>query len=45
MRARRMKDERVMIAGGGAAGYFAAITCAERNPDARVTVCELTGPL
>jgi len=38
-----MKDERVMIAGGGAAGYFAAITCAERNPDARVTVCELTG--
>jgi predicted Rossmann fold flavoprotein len=38
-----MKDQRVMIAGGGAAGFFAAIACAERNPDARVTVCELTG--
>jgi len=38
-----MSDERVMIAGGGAAGFFAAITCAERNPGAHVTVCELTG--
>ena len=32
-----------MIAGGGAAGFFAAIACTEGNPDARVTVCELTG--
>jgi predicted Rossmann fold flavoprotein len=31
-----------MIAGGGAAGFFAAITCAERNPAVRVTVCEAT---
>ena len=38
-----MKGEHVIIAGGGAAGFFAAITCAEQNPDARVTVCELTG--
>lgn len=32
-----------MIIGGGAAGFFAAIACAERNPDARITICELTG--
>jgi hypothetical protein len=40
-----MPPERVMIIGGGAAGFFAAIACAERNPDARVTICELTGNL
>ena len=37
-----MKHQRVMIAGGGAAGFFAAITCVEQNPAARVTVCEAT---
>ena len=37
-----MKHQRVMIAGGGAAGFFAAITCAAQNPAARVTVCEAT---
>ena len=37
-----MKHQRVMIAGGGAAGFFAAIICAERNPTACVTVCEAT---
>ena len=31
-----------MIIGGGAAGFFAAIACAGRNPRARVTLCELT---
>jgi hypothetical protein len=31
-----------MIAGGGAAGFFAAIACAERNPAARITICEAT---
>lgn len=31
---------RVAIIGGGAAGFFAAISCAEANPDARVTVFE-----
>ena len=29
-----------MIVGGGAAGFFAAITCAEAQPGARVTVLE-----
>lgn len=30
----------VVIIGGGAAGFFAAITCAESNPAARVTLLE-----
>lgn len=30
----------VVIAGGGAAGFFGAITCAEANPSARVMLCE-----
>jgi len=35
-----------VIAGGGAAGFFAAIACAESNPAARVTLCEaLAQPL
>lgn len=33
---------RVVIVGGGAAGFFAAITCAEANPDAHVIVSEKT---
>ena len=37
-----MKPLHVIVAGGGAAGYFAAIACAERNPGARVTICEAT---
>ncbi|HUJ45022.1 MAG TPA: NAD(P)/FAD-dependent oxidoreductase [Opitutaceae bacterium] len=37
-----MKNGRIMIAGGGAAGFFAAIVCAERNPSAHVTICEAT---
>jgi predicted Rossmann fold flavoprotein len=37
-----MKNGRIMIAGGGAAGFFAAIACAERDPSARVTICEAT---
>ncbi|MFA5056757.1 MAG: NAD(P)/FAD-dependent oxidoreductase [Opitutaceae bacterium] len=41
-----MKHERVLIAGGGAAGFFAALACAELNPSARITICEATaGPL
>jgi hypothetical protein len=31
---------RIVIAGGGAAGVFAAITCAEAAPDAEVTILE-----
>lgn len=33
-------DNRIAIVGGGAAGYFAAITAAEANPSARVTIYE-----
>jgi predicted Rossmann fold flavoprotein len=31
----------VVVVGGGAAGFFAAITCAEKQPDAEVTVLEM----
>ena len=34
-----------LIVGGGAAGFFAAITCAEAQPRARVTVLERGQPL
>jgi len=37
-----MQPERIMIVGGGAAGFFAAIACAEGNPEAQVTLYELT---
>ncbi len=37
-----MGKRQVFIAGGGAAGYFAAITCAEANPDCLVTLYEAT---
>jgi len=33
---------KVIIVGGGAAGFFAAIACAETNPAARVTIYEAT---
>jgi len=36
----RMRSRRVIVVGGGAAGFFAAITCAETAPDAEVTVLE-----
>ena len=35
-----MSPRRIVIAGGGAAGFFAAITCAEAAPDAEVTLLE-----
>ncbi|HWA10653.1 MAG TPA: NAD(P)/FAD-dependent oxidoreductase [Opitutaceae bacterium] len=37
-----MADLQVVIVGGGAAGFFAAIACAEKNPAARVTLLEAT---
>ncbi|MFI5357522.1 MAG: aminoacetone oxidase family FAD-binding enzyme, partial [Opitutales bacterium] len=37
-----MNAPRVVVVGGGAAGFFAAITCAEANPAARVTLYETT---
>src|ERR687884_1965871 len=33
---------RIIIVGGGAAGFFAAINCAEARPDAEVIVLEKT---
>jgi predicted Rossmann fold flavoprotein len=35
-----MKSRRIAIAGGGAAGFFAALACAEADPSARITVIE-----
>jgi predicted Rossmann fold flavoprotein len=35
-----MSKRKIIIAGGGAAGFFAAITAAESNPDAEVTILE-----
>lgn len=35
-----MSSRRVIVVGGGAAGFFAAITCAEARPDAAVTIFE-----
>jgi len=37
-----MSSPRVIVVGGGAAGFSAAITCAEANPAARVTLYETT---
>jgi predicted flavoprotein YhiN len=36
----RMKSRRVIVVGGGAAGFFAAITCAEAAPGTEVVVLE-----
>jgi predicted Rossmann fold flavoprotein len=35
-------NKRVVIVGGGAAGFFAAITCAEQNPGVQVMILEKT---
>jgi predicted Rossmann fold flavoprotein len=35
-----MKSRRVIVVGGGAAGFFAAITCAEAAPDSEVMLLE-----
>ncbi|HLP75591.1 MAG TPA: NAD(P)/FAD-dependent oxidoreductase, partial [Candidatus Paceibacterota bacterium] len=35
-----MSSKRIAIIGGGAAGFFAAIACAEADPSAKVTVLE-----
>ena len=37
-----MNAERIVIAGGGAAGFFAALTCAEARPDAEILILEKT---
>ena len=33
---------RILVAGGGAAGFFAAIACKEADPRAEVTIHEAT---
>ncbi len=35
----------IVVIGGGAAGFFAAVTCAEANPQAHVTLLERSGQL
>jgi len=40
-----MNQPRVIIAGGGAAGFFAAIACAKTNPAAEVQLFEATAHL
>ena len=35
-----MKPRRIVVVGGGAAGFFAAITCAEAAPGVQVTILE-----
>jgi predicted Rossmann fold flavoprotein len=35
-----MGSPRIVVVGGGAAGFFAAITCAEARPDAQVIILE-----
>jgi predicted Rossmann fold flavoprotein len=37
-----VQSGRVIIVGGGAAGFFAAITCAQANPDLEVVLLEKT---
>ena len=37
-----MSRRQIIVAGGGAAGFFAAIACAEANPDCDVTIYEAT---
>ncbi len=32
--------QKIVIIGGGAAGFFAAITCAEQNPDSEIIILE-----
>lgn len=33
-------DRELVVIGGGAAGFFAAITCAEHHPDVKITILE-----
>lgn len=40
-----MNERQVSVVGGGAAGFFGAIACAETNPAARVTLYEATAHL
>ncbi len=37
-----MNPERIVIVGGGAAGFFAALACAEQRSDAGIIILEKT---
>ncbi|HEU6447235.1 MAG TPA: NAD(P)/FAD-dependent oxidoreductase [Verrucomicrobiae bacterium] len=37
-----MNSRRIVIVGGGAAGFFAALACAEENPRAKIVILEKT---
>ena len=37
-----MNSERIVIVGGGAAGFFAALACAESRRDAEILILEKT---
>jgi predicted Rossmann fold flavoprotein len=40
-----MAQKQVLIIGGGAAGFFAAINCAEKYPDYKITILEKSSTL
>jgi predicted Rossmann fold flavoprotein len=40
-----MAEQIIAVIGGGAAGFFGAITCASQNPKAKVVIFEKTGKL
>jgi predicted Rossmann fold flavoprotein len=42
LRGMALTSRRVLVVGGGAAGFFAAIACAEANPSAHVALYEAT---
>ena len=37
-----MNPERIVIVGGGAAGFFAALACAEARPGTEIVILEKT---
>lgn len=40
-----LNSKQIIVIGGGAAGFFAAINCAQKNPEVQVTLLEKTSKL